>query len=694
MEGAIFPSNILLLQVLLERHESYKSDVELDRGRLLSDMERLEKCKLEAEAENLRLSGENNDLTDQLDCLNQAIAESDTQIQTLTSTLERTQLEVQGLASCASRAALLEEELVRMEKEQAHLREEFTITQEGEKNAIQRWKKAECGLDNLHDQLDRMEMASREERERNFELFKRMERKQMVVKDGSFVGGLRADGQNRNKIGMASHFVGDILQENAKLQRFVVELKELLQNSDEEAQNLREQMTLHRSLDQSLSEKGEYSGSHHLPLSEELRFREPITKEVHVHHHYHGSTSTSLRSKPRTGRLRIPVPHRQHRNSSAPPFMLEWQKKKPGARRAIKYMKPPASSITRAMNAPGLSSSPSSPRSGYRTSSIFDPFEEIESSQPSSPEIPNLTLSNPESLHCGPLSETPANAISKIPEQKQPSLGFPYPRLLESEGDSDAVSVQENKSRKITGQTRHTHSDPILIKDTENLCGQSHRQNAVVNNFDGSSYVCSSSSPSGQAKTLESNTSPFSIFGVNTREYNELAFTSTLTRASFNSPHRISSAGVIFSTTAPMISKTNVVIPKASIPDDKTSLSLLSSAVSSSTRSRNSEPSTQKTAEGLQKTRGVAIIPKFPVRFRAIGVGKRVNSWVHKRPSAQMTDSAGDAVPDSSATAVMARSPGVNQNGPIFGLRPPNPAPTSVHAQGIDHVLLQETLLE
>lgn len=40
------------------------------------------------------------------------------------------------------------------------------------------------------------------------------------------------------------------------------------------------------------------------------------------------------------------------------------------------------------------------------------------------------------------------------------------------------------------------------------------------------------------------------------------------------------------------------------------------------------------------------------------------------------------------------RFPGVNQKGPIMGLRPPPPAPIAVHVQSIDENLLRESLAD
>jgi chromosome segregation ATPase len=126
------------------------------------------------------------------------------------------------LTAAAARAADLEAQLALMESEQSKLQESLILAHEDEQSAVQRWRKAETTLRDLHDQIDRIEKEAREERERHTEVVERMERKRAVEREldnaaGRLKGAAAASELKRNSGGttVVSRFVKDILQDNA-----------------------------------------------------------------------------------------------------------------------------------------------------------------------------------------------------------------------------------------------------------------------------------------------------------------------------------------------------------------------------------------------------------------------------------------------------------------------------------------------
>lgn len=212
---------------------------------------------------------------------------------------------------------------------------------------------------------------------------------------------------------VVSHFVKDILQDNANLQSGIVELRDMLLGSNAEVENLREQMMLHQPLGQ--TSKGQVPQS---PLRDELAQVDgldtvpELAPELHVHHHYHGPeradkvargrSSTPLRrpkkkraftssgcSTPSAGTLtprshgidlRIPSP------SSASTILSQTSVSiPPHAQAEQSQVWAIPSPHTRSSVA--ASSVPSSPQSAHPGSSIFDYLDTTaDSSRPTSPE--------------------------------------------------------------------------------------------------------------------------------------------------------------------------------------------------------------------------------------------------------------------------------------------------------------------
>ncbi|QDS70584.1 hypothetical protein FKW77_000019 [Venturia effusa] len=260
---------------------------------MLQNFEALEQEKRIVEERNAHTIQENKKLLDQLESLNAALVESDSRILSLTECLRSAETQVERLAGLAARTDLLNAELARFEDEQATLQKTLEVTKEDERTAILRFQRAERTIAYLQDQMDSIERDAREEKERHVEVVGRMERRRAVESELSTVASRlkgaaasRALPNEKNGSSVVSHFVKDILQDNADLQLGIVELRELLDRSNNEVEKLRQIM-----LQQGIQE------SPITPVSTPNLGAELGAKELHVHHHYH-APSTIDSSKP------------------------------------------------------------------------------------------------------------------------------------------------------------------------------------------------------------------------------------------------------------------------------------------------------------------------------------------------------------------------------------------------------------
>ncbi|CAE7220691.1 APG6 multi-domain protein [Pyrenophora teres f. teres] len=284
-------------QALLERHEAYVADSERERKHMLSTIEVLENDKIALEAKNAQTIKENRDLLDQLEQLNDTVAHSDAHIRALEDTLRSTEEELERLSTLAARTQLLEKQLIDLEREQSQLQRNLDAKLVDERTAIQRWKMAERTIGDLQDQIDRIEKESRAERQRHFEVVARMERRMVVESElNTAANRLKAKaGQDKGNPNVVSHFVKDILLDNANLQHGIMELREMLGNSNEEVERLREKLKDH----QPVPENSEDVTSPTLQKELEMEQESLLNQEVHIHHHYHGpKTSRNAQKAP------------------------------------------------------------------------------------------------------------------------------------------------------------------------------------------------------------------------------------------------------------------------------------------------------------------------------------------------------------------------------------------------------------
>lgn len=640
-------TNLPLLesQALLGRHESYMAEAEADRARMMAEIETLGKQKEEVQAENARIIQENKDLLEQLEELNDTISESDARIQALSTSLESAQLEIRRLTVAASRAAVLECQLNEMEIGYAQLEQTLEGTQESERSAIHRWRKAELTLRDLHEQIDIIEKESREEREKHVELLGRMERRRAVEREldaaASRLKGAAAAttlGRTKNGTNAVSHFVRDILQDNATLQSNIAELKDLLQSSDEEVRNLRDQLLLHQPLDE--EQDGHNLG---MPLSEELREVQsppPVSQEFHVHHHYH-TPIASNNSRKSQGQL--PAFRRQRRRRAVfPPTLHESPPKESVEnpsydhrfRDSISSISTPffqtSPSTARTHRwldqtpGPAFSSAPSSPKSAYRAMSIFDRSDlGFESSRPTSPESAFASPLLKSSHRKGPSDVSICSALDErgLNDMSAMSGAFQRPQRSRSRSWNKMEPSSDGESPVWNNNNLSFPGLPVLEEQDDS------RPVSLCRQMSDDQVVMPLRSP--QLRRTTSHESLLSISGMDIHSTSDYFTRSSNSRttSNFRKPLCITEAGTIFSSTMPVISRTNVTVSKASRSGDKSPLSLLSTVVSAT---NNAGSTTSPVKKGIAESNSSQVVQPITIKKRMGGWG--LGKWNSSLP--------------------------------------------------------------
>ncbi|KAI0189920.1 hypothetical protein EV127DRAFT_96096 [Xylaria flabelliformis] len=360
------------------------ANTERDRDELIARIEQLESDNKELEAANAKMNEENKDLTEQLEALNTAVTDSEAHVKLLEATLLSSQQAIRRLEAETARAEALERQVASLEDEQVELQGNLSFSREETRSAVSRWKRAERGINDLQEQLERIEKEAREERERHVEMMGRLERQREVEKElntaaGRLKGAAAAKSLNQVNGGgshVVGHFVRDLLQDNANLQYGIAELREMLMNSNDEIQALRDQLEYHQPL-------GDREGSMTSTLGAELELeqspvpehRSPtrLSQELHIHHHYHVSAAKQDAKKPKKKRLGLApgaFTHPTVTQPTTPPGGLARYSSAPHSRknsmRSNRW-----SSFSGQQSDFTLSSAPSSPRSNNRNS-LFD----------------------------------------------------------------------------------------------------------------------------------------------------------------------------------------------------------------------------------------------------------------------------------------------------------------------------------
>ncbi|KAH8601971.1 hypothetical protein B0O99DRAFT_607854 [Bisporella sp. PMI_857] len=677
-------------QALLVRHEAYMVDAERDRVEMSAKIEKLELDKKELEAKNAKTIEENRGLLDQLEGLNTTVTESEAHIKALEATLQSTHQELRRLECLASRTHDLEAQMAALEQEQEVLQKTIVTTAAEERSAIQRWKRAERHLLDLQDQLERIEREAKEERERHVEVLGRMERQRAVEREldtaaGRLKGAAAMTG-NRNGSNVVSHFVKDILQDNANLQLGIVELREMLMNSNDEVQSLREQLLMHQPVLDRDNESGPPT------LKAELAPKEPeseakvISQALHIHHHYHAPKKEEVR---RPKKKRTPI------NTAifTPPRNMSPRTSARGHDTASAILSQTSVTIptpvtptnrwsmqSGQMSDFAPSSVPSSPQSMYRHSGLFDKGFDLDSSRPTSPgsSVDPMSPQFVPNRHRKRGSEVSTRSFVQ-PVNLQP-------HVIHEEEDDDVEDIEDLQ----------TPSMPSL-EDDLTPSDMSNDSNNYIDHGDGHEEWSAQFQPSLRRST--SHESILSVSGIDIHTLKSRPSQLTITGRGFQPRSRLNTPISTLSIDALTSSSMVTAQPTLSRFGTNSTTYLRSSmgtSYNSDARSINSANSANSANSGGEA-----------------GIGKKVGGWVFgrwgvspakstsnlrspntpKTPQIRVVSSPNP--PADPLKAFMGRSPGINQKGPVPGfVKKTEKAPSQVKPVDVDHDALREILME
>ena len=673
------------LQALLVRHEAYMVDAERDRLKMNEKIEKLETDKKELEVANAKTIEENRGLLNQLEVLNTTVSESEAHIESLETTLQSTHQELRRLEALAARTQDLEIQLAALEQEQVVLQNTIVKTQAEERSVIQRWKQAERGLCALQDQLERIEREAREERERHIEVLGRMERQRAVERElDTAAGRLKGAaaltaGNSKNGSSVVSHFVKDILQDNANLQLGIVELREMLMNSNEEVQTLREQLMIHQPI-----VEGDGDGVGGSTLRAELNSNEEpqpnvISQELHIHHHYHAPKKEEIR-RPKKRRTPINtavfipprnIPHAgttSRSGETASTILSQTSVTIPTS--ATPNNRWSIQSGQMSDFAP--SSVPSSPQSAYRSSALFDKVFDLDSSRPTSPG----SSVDPMSPQFQPYRHRKRGSEVSTRSFVAPTSFQPH--VIREEADHDVEEIQDLQ----------THPVPSLDEDT--TPSDSSNQSDFV---DESHHEWSASfRPTLQRST--SHESILSISGLDIHTLKSRPSQMTITERGLQPRPRLGSPTSALSINTLTSSCTVTARPTLSRQGHNSSAYLRSNIGTAVATSSNSDARSTNSSNSNEET-----------------IGKRVGGWVFGRWGVSPAQSLHDlrssfatmqrpqqkvlSTPNDALQALLTRPPGVNQKGPVPGfVKKMDKAPSNVQPVIVDHDALRDILTE
>ncbi|KAI4216477.1 MAG: hypothetical protein LQ351_000966 [Letrouitia transgressa] len=648
------------LQSLLARHEAYVLDAEEQRSKMAATIGRLESDKQGLEADNAKRIEENRALLDHLEGLNNVIASSDAYISSLNATLQSTSKELDRLTVLAARATQLETQLSQMESEQIHLHDKLTAREEDNRSITQRWKEAERLVNDLQDQVDRIEREAEDEREKHAEVLSRYERRNIVDSELQRKMGLVQDGETESASGrrsegntnVVSHFVKDILADNAGLQRGIMELREMLTGSNTEVQHLREQMLLHQSVP---------------PMALEAHSRKSLEQDMdhngdskiqgvpalHVHHHYHPANKVEPPSRHRSA-----TPRRPRRNRSLVTSGASTPRGGPG----IPHDTPAKDfSSATAILSQTAASIPLRKTQPYRlsTQSTQTRSSVAASSVPSSPHPSLFDFATDSSRPTSPESLIPGSPLSV----SKPRAAFPcitsqiQPPKYSVMGAPGVSRRSEPLNAMICPSTGHSDHDMILEVPEDDLdpFGISSRAGEVVDEI----YI-----PNPQLRRSASHESVLSVAGLaptkskGLREQQSQIFRGhgLKSRPSLGP----SSATATLASSRPVVSSTVATARATSL-----------GAVSTLSTSLN---------QGSAAEKGT--------------LGKRVGGWVRGKWGMAPMASIGNLRAQATAHSHDERSPGVNQKGPVPYLKSPKRLSVHVEPISVNEGLLQESLGE
>ena len=691
------------LQALLDRHESYMAESEAERRRMAADIFKHEQNNRGLERQNAKIVAENRILQGQLEGLNSTVEDSDAHIRALTSTLGSAQFEVQRLTALAQKAAELETQLAALELGQMRLERALEDSEKNEKLAISRWKNSEARLRDLNQLVEKIEKEAETERERHLELISRMERKRTVQEEqedaaGRLKGAASASSLNGNDrgTGVVSHFMRDLLQDNANLQAGVVELRELLQTSNDEVQKLKDQLLLHPGMlpiDSQLE--------HQKLLEQELDqtvVPQPFSQQVHVFHHYHAKLSNRkgrVPFPPRNGRKRTLVGlHLATPVLSMPQTTPSWKSQRKPSSESYASLKPRAEPVLErwtaqsiAAGGTGLSSIPSSSYSRRSSSSIFDRVDSVpDLSKPTSPK--SVDCPSPNRAHREDPFTLPVQAFREDSDGEELS-GCNIPEEILREMDCKASLVLPRKTR-ITDQradkqeAKIPEGEPLLPSDTvrDAVNGIISETTSMAKETPCLDLGTHSSTPSGAIddsslsklvlRRASSHGSLVSISGmdIHLTERNHIR---ALERCISSQPPAMKSTTAASSVSQPFASVIEINASSSrhlSSQDDVSSIALLSGLAAT---------------KFLGSTSPAVAKPYLSRLF---------SGWVRGGWADRPVAPSSELDVKSNMSASVGRTAGINQRGTIVGLKPPVRTPSEVRVKVLDQALLQETLAE
>ncbi|KAL8905304.1 MAG: hypothetical protein Q9171_006713 [Xanthocarpia ochracea] len=665
------------LQSLLARHEAYVLEAEEERRRMAATIDKLECDKKELDTANTRIIEDNRNLLDQLEDLNNTVSMSDTHIQSLNATLLSTRQELNRLNALAARTSLLEAQLSSMEIEQASLHEKLAASEDDQRSAIERWKDAERTISLLQEQIDRIEAESKEESERHAEVMTRFERRREVERQlGNAAGRLKGaaaattlgkcSDDNNNVV---SHFVKDILADNASLQMGIMELREMLMGSNEEVQKLRQLMMYHQEVPSDQPE--------HCPkptLDKDLERSTPTESDpipaLHVHHHYHEASSIGPPTRQRSVKARRPRKRRADSGISTPRSGLQTP-------RTLWTPSPstqPPSSATTILSQTSVSIPP--PQGPFshnlstlstNTRSSIAPSSELssphpsmfdflsDSSRPTSPDSvnvfsPRLLAQRSKTEDLAPLGGS--STVIVVPSRDSSSRGPCIPNVPPSNQNRGPYDSQASYSTILEGPESDSDLSKLLAE--------------AVTPID-DIYA-----PSPGLRRCASHESILSLAGIppeQLRKQQSQLFRGAglKSRTSF-APTSPTTSMV---SSKPVISATSV--RAAPSPQQSTSAGRVfsSGAMSTLTSSLNQSSGSEKNT-----------------------FGKRVGGWVWGKWGVAPMASTGNLRARAATNAREDRPPGVNQKGSLRALKAPKRLSSHVEAVTVDEGLLQESLGE
>lgn len=396
------------LQALLSRHESFVAESQEEHQRLEAKVANLENERNSLQSANEKVVAENRELLAKLETLNDSCKASDNTVKTLEGLLRDTEIEIRRLNGLARRADDLNDKMQEMEKEKIELLRKINDGESESRSTLARWRESERKVRQMELDIQKIEWEAKMERDKHEEIVARLERERVLERElggaeGRLKGAAALQGiENGTGSTVVGHFVRDILQDNANLQAGIVELRELLQSSNDEVENLRQQVMHHQPIEDGTQDEDQFSKS--VPLDQELEWNPPTPqqsqREVHVHHHYHAklakqNKTPTVRRPSRRRVLMSPgglgsspgysIPStpttRPYRHPSEPNIPIQLHQPQPRRNRW---------SVQSSATMPSsISSLPSSPRSYVfdQNSSIFDRLDAGEdSSRPTSPE--------------------------------------------------------------------------------------------------------------------------------------------------------------------------------------------------------------------------------------------------------------------------------------------------------------------